>query len=325
MGQGQRRDRRTHPRRPHAERQHDERAVQGVDGRGRGPAPAGEGRDHRGGRHQREEDLLRRRRPEDDGPGGAGGRTPDLRDRRGDQGGPASPRAARQARRRRDQRRRARRRPRDHPGLPPPDRGRRPLRPRPARGVARPAARRRRRDPARPDVRHVRRPHDLPAHRHQAEAGPGEGEGPRRRGRRDPGGAGPGREGVDPRERGQRRGREPALGPSRLQDAGRRPVEPEGRGGPPRLPGQPAQAGQGCRLPRAEGHHVGGRRGRPGGLRHRVADRVALPDQAGHRVDLEEHDPGVLLRPAGDQLRLAAARRASTSSPPRSSVCSAPG
>ena len=35
----------------------------------------------------------------------------------------------------------------------------------------------------------------------------------------------------------------------------------------------------------------------------RDPDRVALPHRAGHRPELQEHDPGVLLRPAGDQLR----------------------
>ena len=34
-------------------------------------------------------------------------------------------------------------------------------------------------------------------------------------------------------------------------------------------------------------------------------DRVALLRRAGHRPDRQEHDPGVLLRPAGDQRRLA--------------------
>ena len=40
-------------------------------------------------------------------------------------------------------------------------------------------------------------------------------------------------------------------------------------------------------------------------LRHRVADRVALPDQPDRQPAVEEHDPGVLLRPAGDQRRQA--------------------
>ena len=66
-------------------------------------------------------------------------------------------------------------------------------------------------------------------------------------------------------------------------------------------------------------------RGRAGRLRHREPDRVALPDQADRRPELQEHDPGVLLRPAGDQLRQAAPRgRRRRSRPPRS-ACSAPG
>ena len=65
--------------------------------------------------------------------------------------------------------------------------------------------------------------------------------------------------------------------------------------------------------------------GAPGRLRHRLADRVALPDQPGRQPELEEHDPGVLLRPAGDQRRLAApAGHRAVARRPRS-ACSAPG
>ncbi len=74
---------------------------------------------------------------------------------------------------------------------------------------------------------------------------------------------------------------------------------------PAGVPGTAAQAAQGRGLPGAEGDPVGSRRGCPGRLRHRQPDRVALPDQPGRQPGLEEHDPGVLLRPAGDQRRQA--------------------
>ncbi len=50
------------------------------------------------------------------------------------------------------------------------------------------------------------------------------------------------------------------------------------------------------------------RRGRTGGLRHRQPHRESLLHRAGHRADRQEHDSGVLLRPAGHQLRWFAAR-----------------
>ncbi len=65
--------------------------------------------------------------------------------------------------------------------------------------------------------------------------------------------------------------------------------------------------------------------GRDGRLRHRVADRVAVPDQPDRRPERQEHDPGVLLRPAGDQRRQVPPGRASRPSAPPRSPCSAPG
>ena len=58
------------------------------------------------------------------------------------------------------------------------------------------------------------------------------------------------------------------------------PTVAEARGVPAGVPGEPAQADQGRRLPGAAGDPVRRGRGRAGRLRHRVADRVALPDQA---------------------------------------------
>ena len=62
-----------------------------------------------------------------------------------------------------------------------------------------------------------------------------------------------------------------------LQDAGRHAVDPRAGAVPPGVPGAPAQAAQGRRLPRPEGDPLRRRRGRAGRLRHREPDRVALP------------------------------------------------
>ena len=103
------------------------------------------------------------------------------------------------------------------------------------------------------------------------------------------------------------------------------PKTPALAGVPAGVPGAAAQAAQGRRLPRAAGDPVGRGRGRAGRLRHREPDRVALPDQPDRRPELEEHDPGVLLRPAGDQRRQAPARRASSRGRRPRSASSAPG
>ena len=77
---------------------------------------------------------------------------------------------------------------------------------------------------------------------------------------------------------------------------------------PARVPGDAAQADQGRALPGASGDHVRGDRGCAGRLRDREPDRVALPRQPDRRVEQQEHDPGVLLRPLRHQLRAAASR-----------------
>ncbi len=109
--------------------------------------------------------------------------------------------------------------------------------------------------------------------------------------------------------RDDERGRQPALGPPWLQDAGRHSVDPEAGAVPAGLPGQPAQAAQGRALPGAARDHERRGRGRADRLRDRDADRVALLRRPGHRPDQQEHDPGVLLRPPGDQRRPVATRR----------------
>ena len=135
----------------------------------------------------------------------------------------------------------------------------------------------------------------------------------------------PGREGVDPRAP-----RRPEAAAYNAWDRpgykmpGGTPQVAQAGGVPPGVPGAAAPADQGRGLPRPAGDPVGRGRGCERRLRHRVADRVALPDQADRRPELQEHDPGVLLRPAGDQRRQAAARRASRRSrPPRSAVLGA--
>ena len=74
------------------------------------------------------------------------------------------------------------------------------------------------------------------------------------------------------------------------------------------VPGAAAQAAQGCADAGAAGHPGRRRRGRAGRLRHREPHREPLLHAAGHRPGREEHDPGVLLRPAAHQRRRLAAR-----------------
>ncbi|MFI5429849.1 enoyl-CoA hydratase/isomerase family protein [Aeromicrobium sp. UC242_57] len=113
--------------------------------------------------------------------------------------------------------------------------------------------------------------------------------------------ADPGRQGLDRGQCRQRRSSDAAMGPQGLPDAGRTALQPQARGVPAGLPGQSAQADQGRALQGAAQHHVGCGRGRSGRLRHRVPDRVALPGRAHRRPAVQEHDPGVLLRPGCDQ------------------------
>ena len=74
------------------------------------------------------------------------------------------------------------------------------------------------------------------------------------------------------------------------------------------VPGAAAQAAQGRADAGAADHPGRGRRGRAGGLRHREPHREPLLHRAGHRPGRQEHDPGVLLRPADHQRRRLAAR-----------------
>ena len=86
------------------------------------------------------------------------------------------------------------------------------------------------------------------------------------------------------------------------------PSTPVARGQPAGLPGQPAQADQGRQLPRAAPHHGRGGGGRAGRLRQRLGDRGPLLRGPGHRPGVQEHDPGVLLRPAAGHRRPRPAR-----------------
>ena len=85
------------------------------------------------------------------------------------------------------------------------------------------------------------------------------------------------------------------------------PSNPKLAAEPAGVPGEPAQADQGRELPGAAPHHGRRGRGRAGRLRHRARDRGPLLRRPGHRPGREEHDPGVLLRPAGGQRRPRAA------------------
>ena len=289
------------------------------------PPRGREGRHHGRRPHQREEDLLRRRQPQH-AAAGARPRTPSSSSTRAEhQGRPAPARDARQAGRRRDQRRRARWRPRDRAGQPPPHRGRGPLRDRPARGHARPAARWRRRRTHGADARPADRADRgaAPGPALQARAGQGEGAGRRGRPRRPAPRRG---QDVDPRARGRRERGQAAVGPPGLQDARRHPVPPEPRRRCCRCSRRRcASSLKGADYPAPRAIMAAAVEGAQVDFETAPADRGALLHRAGDRPEREEHDPGVLLRPAGDQLRLAAARRASTPGRPPRSACSAPG
>ena len=77
----------------------------------------------------------------------------------------------------------------------------------------------------------------------------------------------------------------------------------------PGVPGEPAQAAQGRADAGPAPHHGRGRRGCPGRLRHRRADRDAVLRLPGHRPGQQEHDPGVLLRPCSTSARAATGPR----------------
>ena len=134
----------------------------------------------------------------------------------------------------------------------------------------------------------------------------GQGDRPGRRVASARRGAGARREGVD---QGQPRQPHPAVGCQGLQDARRHSGQPGAGGHPAVVPGAAEEAAQGCADARAARHPGRGRRGRAGGLRHRQPHREPLLHAAGHRPGRQEHDPGVLLRPAGHQRWWFAARR----------------
>ena len=187
-----------------------------------------------------------------------------------------------------------------------------------------PAPGRRRRRAHGAHARHRRRADEA------ADAGPaaapraGAGDGHPRRGRGHPGGARPGREGVDQAARRPGGAGRAAVGRQGLQDPRRHAVEPEARAEPAGLPGEPAQAAQGRQLPGAAPHHGRGGRGRAGRLRHRDRDRGPLLRRPAHRPGRQEHDPGVLLRHAGRQRRPRPPRGHRALPGARRSSCSAP-
>ena len=89
------------------------------------------------------------------------------------------------------------------------------------------------------------------------------------------------------------------FGDERIADGHER--QPEAGDEPAGVSLQPAQAAQGRQLPGAAPHHGRGRRGRAGRLRHRDRDRGSLLRGPRDRPGRQEHDPGVLLRPAAGQ------------------------
>ena len=150
---------------------------------------------------------------------------------------------------------------------------------------ARPAARRRRRHPHGPDARHPGRADGRAAPGPALQAG----RRPRRRAwstsssrRRTT--WSPRREEVGPAHKDDPNAAANPWDRDGLQDPRRHPVQPEPRGVPAGLPGDAAQADQGCALPGSARDHGRRDRGRPGRLRHRQPDRVALPRRADHRL-----------------------------------------
>ena len=220
------------------------------------------------------------------------------------------PRDDRPAGRRRAQRHRPGRRPGDRAGLPPADRGgRREGAVRAARGDARAAAGWRWGHPHGTDARAAGRVDERAAAGSADEAGAGARDRPARPAGRQPRRPRPGRAGVGARARRRRRGGHPAVGRRGLPDARRHAGDARARAVPAGVPGQPPQADQGRALHRAAGDHGRGDRGCPGRRRHRAADRVPLPGRPGLPPAVQGHDPGVLLRPAGDHRRRLAAGR----------------
>ena len=190
------------------------------------------------------------------------------------------------------------------------------------RGDARPASRCRWRHPQCADVRHPERVHERAVPGHQVQARAGQGDRPGRRVGRLGRGIGAGRQGVD---QGQPRRAHPAVGPEGLQDARRHPGQPRAGRHPAVVPGAAEEAAQGRADACAAGDPGCRGRGRAGGLRHRQPHREPLLHVSGHRSGRQEHDPGVLLRPAAPSPAAARGPRASARPRSRRSVCSAPG
>ena len=300
-----RRHRHADPRRPDGQRQHHERALHRLDGRGRRPA------------------VRRGRRPitgvvvtSAKKTFFAGGNlhemvqatTADapavfeLAERV--KAGAAPARDLPQAGRRRDQRRRARRRLRDHAGLQPPDPGRRPKvevgLPEASLGLL----------PGGGGVTRVVRLLGiqdglmnvlLQGTRFRPPAR--QGEGARRRARRRPA-----RSWSRPRRPGSRPTRTPFQNPwdaPGYKMPGGTPKTPALAAFLPAFPALLRKQLKGADYPAQKAILSAAVEGAQVDFDTALADRVALPDQPGRQPGLEEHDPGVLLRPAGDQLRLA--------------------
>ncbi|CAA9255195.1 MAG: Enoyl-CoA hydratase [isoleucine degradation] / 3-hydroxyacyl-CoA dehydrogenase / 3-hydroxybutyryl-CoA epimerase, partial [uncultured Blastococcus sp.] len=305
LGAGRRRRRRPHPRRPLVVGEHHERRVRAVDGRDRRPAGAGEGVGPRRRPDECEEDLLRRWQPRQPDPGDP--REPGRRTGPGHsgQGAAAPPGDARDPDRLRHQRRGPRRRSGDRPGHAPPRRPRRPEgQARLSRGHLGAAARGRRHRP----LGAAARPDDGAAGAAAAGAAAASGEGaearfgaragrrPRRAARQGP------RLGAGERDRAA------ALRPQGLQGARRHPVVAVPGVEPAGLPGQPDQAAQGRALPGAVLDPVGGG-GEPAGRRgHGVRRGGPLLRRPRGRPDVDQHDPGAVVRPERRQRRRVPAR-----------------
>ena len=95
------------------------------------------------------------------------------------------------------------------------------------------------------------------------------------------------------------------------------PVHPRFAADLPALPAELRKQTGGAPIPGAAQHPGRGRRGHPGRLRDRRGVEARYFTELVTGPDRQEHDPGLLLRPADRQLRRRAARRASRPRPVR--------
>ena len=269
-----------------------------------------------------QEDVLRRRRPQRPQEGPQGGRRRGRADGARAQAAAAAPGDARQAGRRRHQRRGARRRARDRPRRAPPrSRSTTPRSSSASRRSSSACCRAAAASPARVRMFGIANALlQLLLQGQRLPAGQGARAGPGRRGRRR-------RATIScPAAKKWIAANPEAVQPWDVKGhkiPGGTPSNPKFAANLPAFPANLRKTDQGRQLPGAAPHHGRGGRGRAGRLRHRDRDRGPLLHGPRHRPGGEEHDPGVLLRPAGRAGLARAAGGRSSRRRSRRSSCSA--